>query len=210
MFVRDYMTLNPVTVKPEDSVGDALKLLKEHSIRRLPVMVKDSLVGLVTEQDLLKASPSAATSLSVWEINYLFPKIKIKDVMAKELITVTADMILEEAALVMRENNISSLPVMENDKLVAIITESDLFKAFIDVLGFNYPSVRVTLAVQDEVGSIRKVTEIVSSMNVNIISLIVHRLKEDKGNIILRVETDDIAKVTKAFEDNQMKIVHVC
>lgn len=210
MFVRDYMTVNPVSVKPEDSVGDALKLLKEHSIRRLPVMMKDSLVGLVTEQDLLKASPSTATSLSVWEINYLFPKIKIKDIMAKELITVTADMILEEAALVMRENNISSLPVLEKGKLVAIITESDIFRAFIDILGLNYPSVRVTLAAQDEVGTIRKVTEIVGNMNINIISLIVHRLDSGLGNIILRIATDDIEKITKAFEGNQMKVVHVC
>lgn len=210
MFVRDYMTVNPVSVKPEDSVGDALKLLKEHSIRRLPVMMKDSLVGLVTEQDLLKASPSTATSLSVWEINYLFPKIKIKDIMAKELITVTADMILEEAALVMRENNISSLPVLEKGKLVAIITESDIFRAFIDILGLNYPSVRVTLAAQDEVGTIRKVTEIVGNMNINIISLIVHRLDSGLGNIILRIATDDIEKITEAFEGNQMKVVHVC
>ena len=72
MFVQDYMSVNPVTVAPEDTLGEALKLMKEHSIRRLPVLSKGDIVGLVTEQDLMKASPSSATSLSVWEINYLF------------------------------------------------------------------------------------------------------------------------------------------
>ncbi|MGB4331078.1 MAG: CBS domain-containing protein, partial [Dethiobacteria bacterium] len=103
MFVRDYMTTSPVTVTPEDSLGEALRLMKEHSIRRLPVMAKGKIAGLVTEQDLMKASPSSATSLSIWEINYLFPKIKIKDIMTKEIFTVTPETILEEAALLMQE-----------------------------------------------------------------------------------------------------------
>lgn len=91
MFVRDYMAANPVMVAPEDTLGKALELMKEHSIRRLPVMAKGKLVGLVTENDLMKAYPSSATSLSVWEVNYLFPKIKIKDIMTKDIYTVTPD-----------------------------------------------------------------------------------------------------------------------
>ncbi|MEW5783629.1 MAG: CBS and ACT domain-containing protein [Bacillota bacterium] len=209
MLVRDYMTLNPITVKPEDSVGDALKLLKDHSIRRLPVVTRDGMVGIVTEQDLLKASPSAATSLSVWEINYLFPKIKIKDIMTKDIITVSPDAVLEEAALIMRENNISSLPVMIDGKLMGIITESDIFKALIDVFGFNVPSVRLTLSVQDEVGTIKKISETVSSLGLNIISLIVQSLDGGRGNIILRLSTDDITGVVAAFRNKNIEVSHI-
>lgn len=210
MFVRDYMTTSPVTVTPEDSLGEALRLMKEHSIRRLPVMTKGKIAGLVTEQDLMKASPSSATSLSIWEINYLFPKIKIKDIMTKEIFTVTPETILEEAALLMQENQISTLPVLDGDKLVGIITESDIFKAFIDVLGLNHPSLRVTLQVEDQIGVLKNVFEIVGAVGINIISTIVQRLPDQKVHLILRLSTGDIEKVTEIFESAGMKVVHIC
>jgi len=210
MFVRDYMTTSPVTVTPEDSLGEALRLMKEHSIRRLPVMAKGKIAGLVTEQDLMKASPSSATSLSIWEINYLFPKIKIKDIMTKEIFTVTPETILEEAALLMQENQISTLPVLDGDKLVGIITESDIFKAFIDVLGLNHPSMRVTLQVDDQIGVLKNVFEIVSAVGINVISTIVQRLPDQKVHLILRLSTGDIEKVTEIFESAGMKVVHIC
>ncbi len=210
MFVRDYMTTSPVTVTPEDSLGEALRLMKEHSIRRLPVMTKGKIAGLVTEQDLMKASPSSATSLSIWEINYLFPKIKIKDIMTKEIFTVTPETILEEAALLMQENQISTLPVLDGDKLVGIITESDIFKAFIDVLGLNHPSLRVTLQVEDQIGVLKNVFEIVGAVGINIISTIVQRLPDQKVHLILRLSTGDIGKVTEIFESAAMKVVHIC
>jgi acetoin utilization protein AcuB len=210
MFVRDYMTTSPVTVTPEDSLGEALRLMKEHSIRRLPVMTKGKIAGLVTEQDLMKASPSSATSLSIWEINYLFPKIKIKDIMTKEIFTVTPETILEEAALLMQENQISTLPVLDGDKLVGIITESDIFKAFIDVLGLNHPSMRVTLQVDDQIGVLKNVFEIVSAVGINVISTIVQRLPDQKVHLILRLSTGDIEKVTEIFESAGMKVVHIC
>ena len=210
MFVREYMTTSPVTVTPEDSLGEALRLMKEHSIRRLPVMAKGKIAGLVTEQDLMKASPSSATSLSIWEINYLFPKIKIKDIMTKEIFTVTPETILEEAALLMQENQISTLPVLDGDKLVGIITESDIFKAFIDVLGLNHPSMRVTLQVDDQIGVLKNVFEIVSAVGINVISTIVQRLPDQKVHLILRLSTGDIEKVTEIFESAGMKVVHIC
>lgn len=210
MFVRDYMTISPVTVTSEDSLGEALRLMKEHSIRRLPVMVKGKITGLVTEQDLMKASPSSATSLSVWEINYLFPKIKIKDIMTKDIFTVAPETILEEAALLMQENEISTLPVLDGSKLVGIITESDIFKAFIDVLGLNHPSLRVTLPVEDQVGVLKNVTKIVGAAGINIISTIVQRLNNEKVYLILRLDTGDIRGVNEIFEAAGMKVAHIC
>ena len=210
MFVRDYMAANPVIVAPEDTLGKALELMKEHSIRRLPVMAKGKLVGLVTENDLMRAYPSSATSLSVWEVNYLFPKIKIKDIMTKEIYTVTPDTILEEAALIMQEKHISTLPVLDKNRLVGIITESDLFKAFIDVLGLNHPSVRVTLAVKDEVGVLKNVAAVVGEAGFNIISTIVQRPSRDRVYIILRLDTNDLDRVARVFAEAEIEVAHIC
>lgn len=210
MFVRDYMTPDPVTVSPEDHLGEALRLLKEHSIRRLPVTSKGKIAGLVTEQDLMKASPSAATSLSVWEINYLFPKIKIKDIMTKKIFTVSPDTILEEAALIMQEKQISTLPVIDRSKLVGIITESDIFKAFIDVLGLNHPSLRVTLQVQDQIGVLENISKVVGAAGINIFSTVVQRFSDDRVYLILRLDSDDVPGVTRLFDEAGVEVAHIC
>jgi acetoin utilization protein AcuB len=210
MFVRDYMTPSPVTASPDDLLGDALGLMKEHSIRRLPVVSRGKIVGLVTEQDLMKASPSSATSLSVWEINYLFHKIKIKNIMTREIFTVSADTILEKAALIMQEKQISTLPVLDKNKLVGIITESDIFKAFIDVLGINHPSMRVTLLVKDQIGVLKNISELVGSAGINIISTVVQRFSDDRVYLILRLGTGDVAAVTRLFDEAGIEVAHIC
>ncbi|HHX87602.1 MAG TPA: CBS domain-containing protein [Firmicutes bacterium] len=207
MLVRDYMSLNPITVGPQDSVGYALQLMKEHSIRRLPVVSKGQIVGIVTRQDLLRASPSSATSLSVWEINYLFPKVKISEVMTRQVITISPEAVLEKAALVMRENSVSALPVLENNRLVAIITESDIFKALIDIFAFDCPGVRLTLAVEDEVGVLHNITEIISSLGINIITLAARRLDSNRVNIMLRLQENDISSVSKLLAEKGYQVV---
>ncbi len=208
MLVRDYMSLNPITVGPQDSVGYALQLMKDHSIRRLPVISKDQIVGIVTRQDLLRASPSSASSLSIWEVNYLFPKIKISEVMTRQVITISPEAVLEKAALVMRENSISALPVVENNRLVAIITESDIFKALIDIFAFDRPGVRLTLAVEDEVGVLHNITEIISSLGINIITLAARRLDSNRVNIMLRLQDNDISSVRKLLIEKGYQVVH--
>ncbi len=210
MFVKDYMTPSPVTVSPDDLLGDALDLMKKHSIRRLPVVSRGKIVGLVTEQDLMKASPSSATSLSVWEINYLFSKIRIKDMMTKEIFSINSDTILEEAALIMQKKQISTLPVLENNKLVGIITESDIFKAFIDILGLNHPSLRVTLLVEDQVGVLKSISEIVDAAGINIVSTIVQRSSDNRVHLILRLATKNAEQVTKIFEKAGVEVSHIC
>lgn len=210
MFVKDYMTPSPVTVSPDDLLGDALDLMKKHSIRRLPVVSRGKIVGLVTEQDLMKASPSSATSLSVWEINYLFSKIRIKDMMTKEIFSINSDTILEEAALIMQKKQISTLPVLENNKLVGIITESDIFKAFIDVLGLNHPSLRVMLLVEDQVGVLKSISEVVDAAGINIVSTIVQRSSDNRVHLILRLATKDVEGVTRIFEKAGVEVSHIC
>lgn len=200
MYIRDYMTTTLITVEPTDSVGDALELLKEHSIRRLPVLSRGNLVGLVTETDLLKASPSPATSLSIHEINYLFPKIQIKDIMTKKLITISPDAAIEEAAVIMRENKLGTLLVVEQDALVGLITESDLFKVFIDVFGFERPGVRITVTLDDQVGELGKVASLIGSLGIFIITIVVNHVDEGKANIVMRLKTDQRETVIHELE----------
>ncbi len=207
MYVRDYMSADPITIDLSYTVGDALELLKEHSIRRLPVVSKGKLVGLVTKTDLIKASPSPASSLSIHEINYLFPKIKIKDIMTMKVITISPDAAIEEAAVMMRENKLGTLVVVKDGGLVGLITESDLFKAFIDAFSFDRPGVRLMVEIEDEVGELCKVASIVSSLDIIIISTVMYYDKEDKPFIVMRLKTDQKEPVVEELEKNGYKVV---
>lgn len=200
MYVKDYMSTDPITVGPQDKVGDALELLRDHSVRRLPVVSKGKLVGIVTKADLFKASPSPATSLSIHEINYLFPQIKIRDIMTKEVVTVSPDTPLEEAAVMMREKKFGTLVVVEKDKVVGLITESDLFKAFIDVFGFERPGVRINVEFEDAVGTLGKLSSLISSMGIYIISLVMTYPKEGRVSGVLRLRTEDKEQVVAALK----------
>jgi acetoin utilization protein AcuB len=136
MLVKDRMTPNPVTITPDTVFLDAMRIMRERGLRHLPVVdKKEMLIGIVTQTDLLHASPSRATSLSVSEVNYLLANLRIREVMSSPAITVSDDAPLEEAARVMVENKIGCLPVMGTGKLVGVITETDIFKSFVEVLG---------------------------------------------------------------------------
>ncbi len=208
MFVRDYMSINPISVEPNDSIGDALELLKDHSIRRLPVVSKKRLVGLVTETDLLKASPSPATSLSIHEINYLYPKIKIRDIMTKDVVTISPDAAIEEAAVMMREKKFGTLVVEEKGNLVGLITESDLFKAFIDVFGFDRPGERIIVAFYDDkVGELGKLATFIGSLGIFIISLVITYDADNNAYILMRLKTDDREAVVKELKEKGYEVV---
>ena len=137
MRIRDVMTKNPVTVSSETLVVDAQKLMKEKDIRRLPVVDRDKLVGIVTKHDLLEASPSPATSLSIYELNYLLSKMKMKEIMKKNPVTLTPDTPFEEAIKIGQDKKIGSFPIMENGKLVGITTESDILRFLTRALGIK-------------------------------------------------------------------------
>ncbi len=207
MFVRDYMSADPITIEPNDSVGDALELLKDHAIRRLPVVSKGRLVGLVTKTDLIKASPSPATSLSIHEINYLYPKIKIRDIMTKEVVTIGPGAAIEEAAVTMRENKFGTLVVAEKGALVGLITESDLFKAFIDVFSFDRPGIRVMVAFDDEVGELGKLASLISSLDIFIISLIITYAVDGRANVVMRLKSDHREMVVDELEKSGYDVI---
>jgi acetoin utilization protein AcuB len=171
MLVRERMSREPVTITSDVSVPDALRLMHERKIRRLPVLDSHGkLVGIVSDQDLLYASPSPVSSLSVWEMHYLLGKLKVEEVMTRKVITVTEDTPLEEAARIMADNKIGGLPVMREDNLVGIVTETDLFKAFLELLGARLPGVRVTALISGVKGTLAKITNAVFGVGGNILA----------------------------------------
>lgn len=172
MLVGERMTPRPITVNEDTSLPEALELMRREKIRRLPVLDKHGkLVGIVTELDLLRASPSPATTLSIYEIPYLLSKVKMREIMSREVITVTEETPIEEAARIMADNKIGGLPVMRGDKLVGIITETDIFKLMLELFGARSAGIRVTLSVPEEKGVLAKVTGKIAEIGGNIVSL---------------------------------------
>ena len=155
MLVKERMTLHPLTMEPTASITEAHRYMRENTIRHLPIVDKrNRLVGLVTRETLLQAMPSSVTTLSIWEMNYALNKIKVRDVMVKNVITVEEDVSIEKAARIMAENKIGSLPVMRGEALVGIITDIDMLTTLMEFMGARQAGVRVTLQVPDAPGEL--------------------------------------------------------
>ncbi len=207
MLVRDWMTPNPRTVTPDTPVLDAIKLLKDQGYRRLPVLDGDRLVGIVTDKDLKDAMPSKATTLSVWELNYLLSKLTVSEVMAKPVITVDADEPLEEAALLIEEYKIGGLPVLSQGKLVGIITITDVLKAFIEVMGMREGGLRITLDVEDKPGALERLGAAVKPSN--IVSVATAGRHDGYRVVVLRVTGDALDTVIERLEKAGEKVLDV-
>ncbi|HDJ28400.1 MAG TPA: CBS domain-containing protein [Proteobacteria bacterium] len=175
MFVSNWMKENPVTVTPDTLVIDAKKIMKDHGFRRLPVLDGKKLVGIVTLDNLREAQPSAATSLSIHELNYLLAKMTVADIMTKKVITCPPDITLEKAARLGTKHKIGALPVVDDGKLVGIITESDMYRAFLTMLGADkVPSTRITLGdFPKDQDAIIKVITILDELKLTLCSLAV-------------------------------------
>lgn len=208
MKVRDRMTTDVKTVQMDTSVAEAFRMMKDNNIRRLPVLDKDKLVGIITLTDLNQAAPSSATTLSIHELNYLLAKTKIKDILPKKqkVITVRPENYIETAAKIMRSNKISGLPVLDNEKLVGIVTETDIFDALIDILGVKKAHSRIDLYVRERPGTLAEITAIIAECGINILNTVVYyEDKKDRYKIILRLESlenDDLIKkfAAKGYE----------
>jgi len=172
MLVGERMSKPVITVRPETPLPEALDLMHKEHIRRLPVVNKrGELIGIVTEADLLKASPSEATSLSIFEVTYLLGKLTLDRIMSKEVVTVTEDTPLEEAARIMADHKFSGLPVMRGKDLVGMITETTLFRIFLELLGARCAGIRVTVSLQDRPGELAALTRVIQQLGGNIIAL---------------------------------------
>ncbi len=184
MLVQERMTQNPITVNPDTSVPDALRLMREHKVRRLPVVDRHGkLVGIVSDKDLLYASPSPATTLAVWEIPELLGKLRVEKVMTHGVITVTEDTALEEAARIMADSKIGGLPVMRGGSLVGIITETDLFKSLLELLGGRRSGIRVAVAVPSVKGELAKLTTAIFEKGGNIVGIGLKNILGSSGDV---------------------------
>lgn len=211
MLVGERMTKRPIITTPDTPIEEALKHMRESKVRRLPVVdKKGKLVGIITEKDLLYVSPSPATSLSIHELHYLISKIKVQDVMTKDVITATEYTPLEEAARVMADNKIGSLPVMRDDKLVGIITETDLFKVFLELLGARERGIRLTMLVPEQRGVLATITREIAEMGGNIISLGTF-VGEDPTNRLITVKVGEVGEneLVSAMEALGMEVMDV-
>lgn len=188
MAVKDFMTRKVVYISPDTTVAHAADLMREQKLRRLPVIENDRLVGLVTEGAMAEAQPSKATSLSIYEMNYLLNKTKICDIMIKDVITVEPYASLEDAVYLMMTHNVGVLPVAENGYLSGIITDKDVFRTFLEVSGYGEEGVRVRLLTEDTVGVLEKIVKTISDENLNIRRTI--SAGEKSGRVVIEVQID--------------------
>lgn len=170
MFVGERMSRPVISVSPDAPINDVLAMFKKEHIRRAPVVKNGKLVGIVSEKDLLNASPSDATTLSIWEMHYLISKVKIKDVMSKKVVTVNRDTPIEEAARIMADKKIGGMPVVDGDRVVGMITETDLFKIFLELMGARDKGIRVTATIEDKPGELARVTKAIADAGGNFVS----------------------------------------
>lgn len=170
MLVGERMSHPVITVTPDSPIMEAFDLLKRENIRRAPVIKGGKLVGIISDHDLLNASPSQATTLSVYELPYLLGKIKVQDVMTTLVISVTEDTPIEEAARIMADNKLGGLPVLRDNQIVGMITETDLFKIFLELMGARNKGVRATILVEDKPGQLAKLTQAIANLGGNFIA----------------------------------------
>ena len=212
MRVRDIMSTNVVVIDEKTSIHDARKIMQAHKIRRLPVIKKDKLIGLITERMLLEASPSRATSLSIHELHYLLANMTVSEIMVKNPYTVSPDMPIEDALQSGRERGYGAFPVVENDRLVGVVTESDIVRIMTRVLGAREKGARIDLTGPKEFGNMQKIMEILDRHKVVLLSMMTLPPKEnDNGNwsIFLRLKTDNAEPIAKELRDSGFTVVDV-
>jgi acetoin utilization protein AcuB len=209
MNVAKRMKRNPVFVDEGDSMKKAMDLLKEHEIRHLPVLKDgDRLVGILSERDIKQASPSPATALEIREIYYLLDKVKVKQIMTRRPYTVSSSAPIEEAALIIREKKIGCLPVVDDGKLVGILTETDIIDAFIAGMGVSGPGYRIELLLQNRPGKLLELLKLLKDFEANVVSVATAAHDDpDKIINILRIETRNYKLVKAAIKKSGFELL---
>ena len=209
MFVINRMTKNPMTVTADTKVDEVAHLMKKHNFRRLPVVDDGKLVGFLSDSDLMRVAPSPATTLSRYEINSLLAKICVRDIMKKDVVSVNVGATIEEAALIMYKNKIGGMPVVSNmGAVVGVITETDIFKTFVDVMGLADGKTRITLEVTDKIGVVKDIAEIFGQAGVSIDSLITCKKEDNKYEIVIRGDITNIDDIKSKLEAKGYKVIH--
>lgn len=210
MLIGERMSQPVISISKDMPIHDALVLFKTNSIRRAPVLQDGKLIGIVSDKDLFNASPSQATSLSIWEMNYLLSKITVRDVMTRKVFTVQVDTPIEEAARLMADNKIGGLPVLNSDIVVGMITETDLFKTFLELLGARTVGVRVAIVIKDQPGQLAYVTRAIADAGGNFISFgQFSGTDASTVQVTFKVAGMKMDDVKKALENEDVKFVDI-
>jgi len=202
MFMRDVMSTNVVTIPSTTSVYDAKKIMEAHKFRRLPVVDRGKLVGIVTEHGLESISPSKATSLSVWEINYLLTKTTVTEVMSRDLVTVTPDMTVEEAVSLAQLRKVGALIVVEDGKVVGIATTNDFFYHIVNpILGLGQPGTRIEVTAGGDAKTTEAVMGVLNKHGVGLLGL--HSIappEAKKNDLCVHVDTEEAGKIVEELK----------
>ncbi|SDE78077.1 CBS and ACT domain-containing protein [Sporomusa acidovorans] len=210
MIVSKRMTANPTTITSTMTVVDALQLMRSNKFRRLPVVDSGKLVGIVTDRDLREVSASPATSLSVFELNYLLAKMQVKDIMTKKIVTISPDATVEEAALLMYNNKIGGLVVVDSAQaVVGILTETDIFKAFVDAMGLPQGKTRLSILVPDRLGVINDISGVFKDQGVSIGSFVSYPTEDDQYEIVIRADIKDVKTLIDQLTAKGYPVSHV-
>ncbi len=214
MLVKDWMTLDPITVTPDTSVMKASQLMKENNIRRLPVVDDGGkVVGIVSDRDLKEASPSKATTLDVHELYYLLSELKVKDIMSKKVYTIKPTDTVEKAAVIMLEHKITGLPVVEDGKLVGILTQGDVFRVLTSITGVYRGGTVFTFLLEDRPGSIKEVADVIRKHGGRMVSILSSYDLAEEGtrHVAIRIADmplDKLEALTRELE-SEFPLVHV-
>ena len=207
MHVRYWMSKDVITVEEDLSLMKASKLLKDHSIKHLPVVKNGQLAGIVSDGDLKQAQPSEATSLDIHELCYLLDQMKIKNVMSTKLYTINPEEVVEKAAAVMLENDISALPVVnKKGELEGIITKGDLFRAMIAISGIKQAQLQFGAQIKDRPGAVKEVTDSIRVHGGRVVSIATHHEDAPDGFLNIYIRCKEIENEEALFAELEGKV----
>jgi acetoin utilization protein AcuB len=211
MFVSDWMTKKVFTLSPEDPLSDAISLMTEKKIKHLPVVKNARLKGILSDRDIKEYCPSKATTLDIYELHYLLAKMKVKDVMKTKVITTPSDTPVEEAAMIMLDNNIGCIPVVDQGELAGIISDKDIFHALVDITGARHGGLRICLTVEDRPGSIREVADIIRTHGYRLQGLLTsyEGVKEGYRKVVIRTNAKGDFSSLKAELNSRYRVCRI-
>jgi len=208
MYVRDIMTTNVVTIPSSTSIADAKRIMEAHRFRRLPVVDKGKLVGIVTERRLESVSPSKATSLTIWELSYLLDKTTVKEIMERNVVTVSPDMTAEESLTLAQSHKVGALVVVEEGRVAGIATTNDFFYKIVNpVLGLGEPGTRIEVVGGGEAKALAEVISTINKFGLGITTLHIEALPEaKKKDVCVHVDSEDVGRLVSELQGKGYKV----
>lgn len=209
MNVSEKMKINPVTCSPEINIYDAQDLMEREGVHHLPVLENGHLVGIISDKDLMKATPNSSSSLSIHKMAYMLSKLVVRDVMTTELVTTNANAAVEEACRIMVDNEISCLPVVDGDKLLGIITKTDMYRILLDLFGARHYGIKADFYVQDKPGVIAEITSRLAKEGADIISIGTLKCSNGEGSVTIKVQGISKDLLSDILSDMAVRIVDI-